>query len=163
MIDKKKFQNQIFKTHGVMKQNNEKGLSRIQGDWKPNNSNSIDLREKVRNIVWEKSDEYKLVNKVKISDFDVIQICCSIPIDTVKKAISGKYKLTRKFLYKFTVGLKLDIELANSLFKEHSGELNITNDADYIVYYALKTKDDIGFFIDELYKYTGINLDSDKL
>ena len=71
--------------------------------------------------------------------------------------------LTRNFLAKFTVGLKLDIEESNELFRKHSGELNLTNDFDYIVYHALKSKDNIEFFLDEVYEYLGINLDVDRL
>lgn len=162
MIDKTQFEKQIFETHGSLGKGCEKELKRVPAGWKPSNSESSDLREKIRDIVWEKADEYRSINNVKIADYDVIERCCSIPNDSIKKAINGKYKITRNFLAKFTVGLKLEMEVANSLFRDHSGELNLTNDFDYIVYHALETKDDIDFFIDELNKYTGLNLDRDK-
>lgn len=117
MIDKIEFQKKIFKTYGALNLTFERGLSRAPECWKPNNLISSDLRERIRDIVWEKADEYRLINKLKISDYEVIEICCRIPNDTIKKAINGKYKLTRNFLAKFTVGLKLEMEVANSLFK----------------------------------------------
>ena len=162
MINKIEFQKQIFKTHGALNQSLEKGLPRVPAGWTPANSISTDLREKIRDIVWKKADEYRLRNKVRFTDYDVIELCCGIPKDTIKKAINGKYKLTRRFLAKFTVGLKLEVEIANSLFNDHSGELNLTNDFDYIVFHALTSKDDINCFIDEIKQYTGINLDNDK-
>lgn len=162
MINKKEFRNQTFKTHGVLTYSSEKGLNRVPNGWVCNNSISSDLREKIREIMWQKADEYRIVNKVKISDSDFIELSCQIPKDTIKKAINGNYKITRNFLGKFTVGLKLEMEVANSLFRECSGELNLTNDFDYIVYNALKTKDDIDFFMNELKEYTGINLDRER-
>lgn len=162
MISKNEFDKQVFQSHGIVNNKIEKGFNRVPTGWTPVNSNSAYLREKIREIIWNKADEYRLLNKVKISDYEVVEISCRIPIDSVKKAINGRYKITRNFLSKFTVGLKLEIECANSLFRDHSGELNLTNDFDYIVYHALKTKDDINYFIDEIEKYTGINLDRDK-
>jgi hypothetical protein len=162
MINKKEFENQTFKTHGVLTYSSEKGLNRVPNDWVPNNSISSNLREKIREIMWEKADEYRSTNNVKTPDSDFIELFCQIPKDTLKKAINGKYKITRNFLAKFTVGLKLEMEVANLLFRECSGELNMTNDFDYIVYNALKSKDDIDFFMNELREYTGINLDRER-
>lgn len=161
MINKKEYQKQIFRTHGVIDENHEKTFNRVPVGWMPNN-NSLDLREKIRNIIWQKADEYRDKNKVKISDYNFIELFCQIPGDTIKKAINGKYKISRSFLAKFTVGLKLELEVANLLFKECSGELNLTNDFDYIVYNALKTKDDIDFFLNELEEYTGICLNKER-
>lgn len=162
MINKSQFDKQVFKSHGILNVNYKNQFNRVPSGWVPNNSISADLREKIRDIVWKKSDEYRAENNASISDYDVIELCCRIPNDTMKKAINGKYKLTRNFLAKFSVGLKLEIELANALFRKHSGELNLTNDFDFIVYNALKTKDDIDFFINELKEYTGINLDHER-
>ena len=76
--------------------------------------------------------------------------------------ITGKYNITRNFLAKFVVGLKLGIEEANELFYLESGKLNLTNSFDYIIYHALEDKDLIDFFIEEVEKYTKIKLDFDK-
>jgi len=163
MINEAEFRKQVFQSHGVIMQPNERGASRVPTDWSPpNGGSSAELRAKIRDFMWDKAESYKAQQATKISDYAVIEICCRIPGDTIKKAISGKYKLTRRFLAKFTVGLKLDILEANILFRMHSGELNLTNDFDFIVYHALQSKDDIEFFIEEVEKYLGINLDYDK-
>lgn len=161
MVDEKDFMKQNFKTYGIVELKAEKALYKVPVNWQPMNGN-LDLRTKIRNIVWEKTDEYRAKHNVKMSDYYIVELCCRIPSDTIKKAISGRYNITRRFLAKFTVGFHLDIETANSLFRAHSGELNHTNDFDFIVYHALKTKDSIDFFIVEVEKYTGINLDRDK-
>lgn len=164
MINKTEFQKIKFLTHGIREENCKRELNRVPDGWRPTNSNDAVLRETIRDIMWEKADEYKTKNdNVKMSDYNIIEKCCRIPYDTIKKAISGRYKITRNFLAKFTVGLKLDTEKANAIFRRHSGELNLTNDFDYIVYHALESKDDIDVFIDEIYEYLGINLDVDRL
>jgi hypothetical protein len=162
MINEIEFRKQKFKTYGIIEIDHEKGLFRVPIGEQPHNRNLIALREEIRDIIWEKADEYRNKNNVKISDFGAVEMCCRIPVDTVKKAVNGKYNITRNFLAKFSVGLKLDLDTANQLFKYHSGELNLTNDFDYVVYYALETKDDIDFFIEEVETYTGMKLDRDK-
>lgn len=164
MINKVEFQNMKFLSHGIIEENPKKELNRVPHSWRPINSNDLELRENIRDIMWAKAEEYRTENDDNgISDYNIIEKCCRIPNDTMKKALNGRYKLTRNFLAKFTVGLKLDIEEANELFRKHSGELNLTNDFDYIVYHALKSKDNIDFFLDEVYEYLGINLDVDRL
>lgn len=163
MINKVEFEKLKFNTHGIIEENKIKQLNRVPESWRPINENNTELREAIRNIMWEKSDEYRNKNNIKISDYDFIETYCRIPGDTIKKAINGRYKITRRFLAKFTIGLKLDIESANFLFTKHSGELNLTNDFDYIVYHALKSKDSIDAFIDEVEIYLKINLERDKL
>ena len=163
MISKTEFQKIKFLTHGIKEENYERELNRVPDGWRPTNSNDAELRENIRNIMWEKADKYRVTNNVEMTDYNIIEKCCRIPSDTIKKAINGRYKMTRNFLAKFTIGLKLDMEEANALFGEHSGELNLTNDFDYIVYHAIKSKDNIDVFLDEVYEYLGINLDVDRL
>lgn len=164
MINKVEFQNMKFLSHGIIEESPKKELNRVPHSWRPINSNDPELRENIRDIMWAKAEEYRIKNDDNnISDYNIIEKCCRIPNDTMKKALNGRYKLTRNFLAKFTIGLKLDIEEANELFRKHSGELNLTNDFDYIVYHALKSKDNIDFFLDEVYEYLGINLDVDRL
>ena len=68
--------------------------------------------------------------------------------------------MSRKILAKFCVGLKLSLEEADELFELHSGKLNLTNDFDCVVYYALKTKDNIDDFIAEMKEKVGVDLNS---
>lgn len=159
MIDKKKFNEQNFTSFGIIEKLRFDEKGRVAKDWKPSQASSVDLRNDLRDIMWDKTDAYRSEIGENMGDYPIIDILCRIPPDTMKKALNGRYKITRNFLAKFTVGLKLEIDAANKLFKDHSGELNITNDFDYIVYHALKTKDDINDFIQELDDLIGINLD----
>ena len=161
MVDKDIFNKQVFKSTGIIEEIPAKKIGRVQENWIPEN-NLKDLRVMIRDIMWEKIDEYKVNIKNNFSDYIIIEECCRIPSDTMKKALNGRYKITRRFLAKFTVGLKLSFDEANLLFRLHSGELNLTNDFDYIIFYALKTKDDIDDFIEEIKSLTGINLDKTR-
>ena len=164
MINRITFENQKFETHGIIEPIELSGAKRVPEGWKPTaDPENVEVRELIRNISWEKSDEYCLVNDLKMSSYDFVEKFCSIPTDTLKKTISGKCRLTRTFLAKYTVGLKLELNEANELFRMHSGTLNPTNPFDFIVYNALITKDDIDFFLDEVLQYLNINLDKDRL
>lgn len=161
MIDINEFKKQVFSTYGILEKESSKGIGRVPIGWKPENDND-DLRLKIREIMWKKVDEYKENTNKNYKDYTIIDVCCRIPEDTMKKALNGRYKITRNFLAKFTVGFKLDIEEANLLFRIHSGGLNLTNDFDYIVFHALETKDDIDDFIEEVNSLIGLNLDKTK-
>lgn len=162
MIDKNKFYNQVFSSFGIIEKVPTNKIGRVPNEWKPIQSTDAELREDIRKLMWDKTDEYRKSIGKEMGDYNIIDILCRIPPDTMKKALNGRYKITRNFLAKFTVGLKLDIEMANKIFQDHSGELNLTNDFDYIVYHALNTKDDIDDFIQEMEDLIGINLDRSR-
>lgn len=161
MINIIEFKKHVFISNGIIESKPTKGIGRVPVGWEPN-SNDTELRQKIRDIMLKETKEYLIRTKKDFNNYTIIEICCRIPTDTMKKALNGRYSITRNFLSKFTVGLKLDLETANSLFRIHSGELNLTNDFDYIVFHALKTKDDIDDFIEELELLIGINLDKTK-
>ena len=81
-----------------------------------------------------------------------------IPEDTMRKILNGRCAITRHFSSKFTVGLKIDIEIADKLFELHSGRLNRGNKFDYIVICALKYGDDFSEFYEDVKRYCDINL-----
>ncbi|MGD9678327.1 MAG: hypothetical protein AB7V16_08290 [Vulcanibacillus sp.] len=165
MINKENFENQIFKTKGIIEFPENKYLNRVPQEWRPSQNtsiNSLQLRNELYNVASEKWYNYKETSKRNISFYDFIDLNCRIPEDTFKKAMNKKYNITRNFLSKFSVGLKLSFEESNGLFKLHSGELNLTNDFDFVVYHALKTSDEIDYFIEETEKYTGVKLYNDK-
>jgi len=165
VIDKTLFKTQKFLTYDIVKTSSQignLGIYRVSNIKDLPANNPIQLRNEIRDIVWEKADVYRLRNSVKFSDLDIVEICCRIPIDTTKKAINGKYKMTRNFLAKFTVGLQLSLEEANNLFRLEGGKLNLTNAFDYIVYHALRDHDDIHSFIQEVYDLLNIHLDRDS-
>ena len=83
---------------------------------------------------------------------------CQISEDTLKKTIIGTTKVTRTFLYKFTVGLKMTVDEANKYFDLCGGPLYEKCMADYICMQALKDKDDIEVFIKDLELHTGMKI-----
>ena len=117
-----------------------------------------ELREYIRDMVIEKANLYRADKKGKITDCHFVQKYCSIPEDIYKNTINGNCKLSRNFIAKFAVGLKLGIDEANFLFALHSDELKMTNAFDFIVYHALADEDDVEPFIEDVQKYLKINL-----
>ena len=83
---------------------------------------------------------------------------CQINEDTLKKTIIGTIKVTRPFLYKFTVGLKMSVEEANRFFDLCGGPLYEKCLADYICIRALEHRDDIDLFIKQYELHTGMNI-----
>lgn len=109
-------------------------------------------------IIIEEHRCYEEKEKEKIGFLPLVEKKCNIPEDTMKKMQSGKRRFTREQLAKFCVGFKLPIEKADELFLLQGGRLNLTNDFDFIVYHALKTKDDIEIFCDEVLNYLHVEL-----
>lgn len=83
---------------------------------------------------------------------------CQISEDTLKKTIIGTTKVTRTFLYKFTVGLKFTMDEANKFFDLCGGPLYEKCMADYICMQALRDKDDIEVFIKDFEQHTGMKI-----
>lgn len=83
---------------------------------------------------------------------------CQISEDTLKKTIIGTTKVTRTFLYKITVGLKMTVDEANKYFDLCGGPLYEKCMADYICMQALKDKDDIEVFIKDFELHTGMKI-----
>lgn len=161
MIAKEQFTKQKFITQNITEESEERMIWRV-----PNNGREVPrpdslLREKIRDIVYHEIDKHEAKNHTRVSIENYVTDQCDIPYDTFKKYIGNnkKYKISRTFIAKIAVGLKLEIDIANELFLMHSGELNLTNNFDYITYYALESKDDIAYFKRELREYTGIDLD----
>lgn len=158
MIRESEFRKVKFTSHGIREP--DRSLTRVPEGWSRTN---VDIRMQLRDIMLEKTDLYRKQRKVKTSDYNIIELCCRIPNDTMKKALNGKYNITRNFLAKFTVGLQLELDQANDLFRQHSGNLDLTNDFDFIVYHALLSKDGIDDFIEEVHEHLGISLDKDRI
>ena len=74
-----------------------------------------------------------------------------------------KIKLSfNQFLYKFSVGLQMTLEEANTYFELCGGALNERCMADYICIRALLDHDSIDHFIEEFEKHTGIKLSRER-
>ena len=121
-----------------------------------------------------KQREHQLVKKVcdylmklyykpdmKMIDF-YAQIDSKLRIapDTMKKLLRRTTTtISREMLYKIAVGTGMDIETANSFFiMSRGGVLNPDSLNDLIVINALRDKDNIDDFIQELHEKIGINI-----
>ena len=87
-----------------------------------------------------------------------IEEACLISETSLKKTINGSIRVTRTFLYKFTIGLHMSLEEANKLFELCGGPLRKTDVADYICINYLETNDDIHKFCEQYEEYTGKKL-----
>lgn len=164
MITEEIFNATEFKSHGIVYYNDKKHAYRVPAGWTPTQlpddlkGRHSDLRKNVAEIIIEEHRCYEEKEKEKIGFLPLVEKKCNIPEDTMKKMQSGKRRFTREQLAKFCVGFKLPIEKADELFLLQGGRLNLTNDFDFIVYHALKTKDDIEIFCDEVLNYLHIEL-----
>lgn len=159
MITKEIFNATEFKSHGIIYFNDKKHVYRVPAGWTPTQlpddlkGRHSKLRMNVSMIMEEENRCYEEKEQKKIGLFPLVEKQCNIPEDTMKKMQSGKRRFTREQLAKFCIGFKLPIEKADELFLLQGGRLNLTNDFDFIVYHALKTKDDIEVFCDEVLNY----------
>lgn len=90
--------------------------------------------------------------------YEKLEDLCQINMDTMKKTISGRIRITRNFIYKFAVGLHMALEEANEYFELNGGVLNERCMADYICIKALKDHDDVHQFIKDFERHTGIKI-----
>lgn len=145
MITSEKFKSMKFETFGFIEPVYEKGEYRLPAGFKLNEKSTSEIRGMISNIVHDKKEETgKTITTL-------MELDCNIPMSTYMQYISGKKRHpSRAFISKLCVGLKLSLEESNKLLKAHSGELNLTNDADAITYYAIEDKDDIFDYEKEL-------------
>ena len=90
--------------------------------------------------------------------YGLIEELCLISEASLKKTINRSIRVTRTFLYKFTIGLHMSLDEANELFNLCGGPLRETDPADYICINYLKTKDDIHKFCEQYKECIGKNL-----
>ncbi len=103
------------------------------------------LRDMISKKTKEYAQKYGCSNK-----YEEISRMCQMSPKTLKSAINGTTsRITREFLYKFTVGLKMSIDEANSLFELCGGELHLDCLEDKICHNALRDGDSALSFIDE--------------
>lgn len=152
MIPKEEFEKMEFDSHGFIEPNDERILYRLPRGYKFQNADNTEIRIAIVEILNEIKDQRgSTITKLLTDD-------CDIPMATYKQYISGKGKVTRRFIAKICIGLKLSLEKANELFKMHSGELNMTNDVDALIYNAILTKDSIYEFEEELKERLNIEI-----
>lgn len=162
MISENDFLGQKFVTHGIIEKDCYRASCRVKAGWQPmqvrDDENTANIREKLRNLVYEMRDEYKQKYGHVKGIYALTDECCKVPANTLKSIFNGKNALTRRILAKICVGYKLGVDRANEFFLLVDGALNLTNDFDYITYHALKDGDDIDSFIEEVYRYMKVDL-----
>lgn len=153
MIAKEEFEKMEFKSFGFIEPSYEKSAYRLPLGFNLNARPTTELRGMISNVVHEKKEETGKTIPT------LLEIDCNVSMSTYKQYISGKNRHpSRAFISKLCVGLKLSIEKSNELLRAHSGELNLTNDADAITYYAIEDKDDIFDYENELLEKCGIEI-----
>lgn len=103
-------------------------------------------------MVYEKINQYAKENNIK-PKYEGLEEICQLSETTLKKSVAGTQKITRTFLYKLAVGLRMKPDEANQFFKLCGGELREDDIEDYICMKALVDGDDIDIFIDDFNKY----------
>lgn len=122
-------------------------------------SHFIDDENTLRDMISRKKILYQKENNLTaLAAYEQLEDKCQISMDTIKKTINGRSKVTRNFLYKFVVGLNMTLEEANKYFALNGGELRESCLADYICIHALLDKDNITLFISEFEKHTDYKL-----
>lgn len=103
--------------------------------------------------VYDVLDKYAIENKIK-PKYEGLAEIMKTNEKTIKESVSGKRTITRHFLYKMVVGLKMDIDEAKRIF-ELSGDGSLSKDRkeDLVCINALRDKDSIDFFINEFNGY----------
>ena len=81
--------------------------------------------------------------------YGLIEEQCLISEATLKKTINRSIRVTRTFLYKFTIGLHMSLDEANELFNLCGGPLRETDPADYLCKRYLEEPDDIHTFCNQ--------------
>lgn len=113
----------------------------------------------LRDMISKRKIRFQTENNLSaLAAYEELEEQCQISIDTMKKTISGRIKITRNFLYKFVVGLHMGIEEANEYFELNGGALRESCLADYICIHALFDKDDIFEFIEDFEKHTDLKI-----
>ena len=105
-------------------------------------------------ILAKKNDNDKKLGLNITSGYEKIEELCLIEVSTFKKTINGSIRVTRTFLYKFTIGLHMSLDEANQLFELCGGPLTEFDVADYICINYLKTKSSIHDFYIQYEQYT---------
>jgi hypothetical protein len=152
MVNESEFTNRHFETRGIIEP-----MARVRADYAPQ-QNQRELAHSMSQLLGTLLRSQKETTGKTASIERTVADRCDIPYNTYKKYIGLKRQITRVALAKFAVGLRLSLDDANKLFRLQGGELNETNDFDYIIIHALMDKDDIQDFQDEVKQYTRVNI-----
>ena len=117
--------------------------------------NEIALQKKLR----DKKLGVDCESKSKGYTYEQLAEECQVSASSIKNMISGRQKITREFIYRMAVGLKMSISEANEYFALCGGVLNEDCLIDYICIKALKDHDSIGLFCEQAKKFAEMKLE----
>lgn len=84
---------------------------------------------------------------------------CYIAAPTMKKALQENGKITRKFLYKYTIGMHMPLDRAQEYFELQGRRLQSDNDPeDMIAYNAIRDGDSADSMISEFWTFLRVRL-----
>lgn len=88
-------------------------------------------------------------------NYAMLENQCDIKKDTFQKIVRERNGrgISRTMLAKFVVGAKVDMDTADQMFLNFGESLDARNRFDYILMCALRDKDDIDVFNNDLMKY----------
>lgn len=126
-------------------------------------ANFSDIKErKNRLLLMIRDDVNQLAHergKIVQRAYDYIDAVCHIAPPTMKKVMLGQNVITRVFLYKYTVGLRMPLAKAQKYFELQGGVLRSENEEEeLIVYNALRDGDDADSLMDEFDRLLGRKL-----
>jgi hypothetical protein len=131
----------------------DSSLARVSGadmrKMPTDNEKTITLRKKVQSLFFDKIE----------GSYAKLEYLAQIKQNTFQKWMNGSRNISRKELAKFVVGLSVDIELADELFVLYGHALNCDNNRfDCVVANAIKDKDDIAQFGEDVETYCNMSL-----
>lgn len=110
---------------------------------------SAALRQRILKLWYEKAE----------GSYAKLEVETQILEDTFRKWLKGSRNMKRSNLAKFIVGFSLDIETADELFALHDHPLDCDGDRfDFIVACAIRDKDDIEQFGNDVLAYCNLQL-----
>lgn len=111
------------------------------------NGNIRKLRSRLQGIFYDRTKDAD-------DPYSYLDAKCGIGESLFRKVLNGTRKITRPMLARFIVGLKLDGGQADELFELSGTPLNPDNALDLIIINAIRDRDEIDDFVDEVIKYT---------
>lgn len=122
-------------------------------------SGFIDMELELADLVSERKKRYEKENGITATQAYLdIEEFCQISTDTFKKAMCNARKITRPFLYKFTVGFRMNEEEANEYFELCGGPLSRKRADDYICLNALRDGDTVQQLVDDFEKHLNLKI-----
>ena len=110
---------------------------------------SLELSSEVADLIVD----YVTKNNLK-PKYEKLSVILQMSEKQIKNSLNGNLRITRGFLYKLVVGLKIDRESADKLFEKCGGVLKDDCCEDYICMCAIRDGDSVKQFVQDYNKYS---------